>query len=252
MSAFRDHFSARSEEYAAYRPVYPVALVDFLASVSPDANLALDCGCGTGQLSVLLAARFREVVATDASAAQIKNAKVCFGVTYRVAAAEESGLPEGVVDLVTVAQAAHWFDLPAFYAEVLRVARPGAIIALVTYGHLHTESGCDRIIRKFYRDTLGPYWPPERRQVEDGYRSLPFPFSEIEPPRLTIEASWNLFELVGYLDTWSAVRALEKQAGPAPLESLRRELTEVWGDAGARHRVQWPLALRVGRIDKAA
>jgi SAM-dependent methyltransferase len=248
MSTFRDHFSVRSEEYAAYRPTYPAKLVDFLSSVSPDTNLALDCGCGTGQLSVLLASRFREIVATDASESQIKNAKACSGVTYRVARADESGLPEGIVDLITVAQAAHWFDLPLFYAEVRRVARPAAVMALITYGILHIEGPGDEIIQEFYRGKLGPYWPPERRHVEDGYRSLPFPFLEIEAPPLAIEVSWNLFELVGYLGTWSAVRALEKQTGSAPLDSLRSELTKAWGDAGSRRKVRWPLALRVGRV----
>src|SRR3954471_1174634 len=134
MTAFKDHFSSRAADFAAYRPTYPPELVDYLASVCPTSNLALDCGCGTGQLAVLLADRFKRVIATDASAQQIENAEPRERVTYRVAPAERSGLPDASADLVVAAQAAHWFDQPAFYAEARRVGRPGAILALVTYG----------------------------------------------------------------------------------------------------------------------
>src|SRR3954464_14207364 len=94
MTAFKDHFSSRAADYAAYRPTYPPELVDYLASVCPTSNLALDCGCGTGQLAVLLADRFKRVIATDASAQQIENAEPRERVTYRVAPAERSGLPD--------------------------------------------------------------------------------------------------------------------------------------------------------------
>ena len=55
-------------------------------------------------------------------------------VEYRVAPAERSGLPDAAVDLVTLALAAHWFDLPRFYAEVRRVGRPRTAIALISSG----------------------------------------------------------------------------------------------------------------------
>ena len=245
---FKDHFSSSAAGYAAYRPTYPARLVDELAGISPGHALALDCGCGTGQLSVLLARRFENVVATDASAAQIENAQAADRVTYRVALAENSGLTDGSVDLITVAQAAHWLDLDKFYAEAHRVARPKAAIALVTYGILHVEGAVDSVVRHFYYETIGPYWPPERRHVEEGYRNLPFPFTEVQLPPLAIEVSWRLEDLVGYVKTWSAVKAAEKKLGADPVMTFEEEMRQEWGEAGTRRRVVWPLSLRVGNI----
>ncbi|WP_019904563.1 class I SAM-dependent methyltransferase [Methylobacterium sp. 77] len=249
MARFKDHFSTHSADYAAHRPVYPQALVDRLADAAPALDLALDCGCGTGQLSTRLASRFRRVVATDASAEQIANATPHPHVAYRTVPADRSELPPGSVDLVTVAQAAHWLDLDAFYAETRRVARPRAVIALITYGILEVEGdAADAVVRHFYHDVLGPHWPPERRHVEDGYRSLPFPFEDIPMPSLAIEASWGLRDLIGYTETWSAVRQAEKAVGRAPIDAFRAELAEAWGDPETQRRVTWPLSLRTGRV----
>jgi SAM-dependent methyltransferase len=245
---FKDHFSSGAAGYAAYRPTYPIELVDGLAGISPSHELALDCGCGTGQLSVLLAERFAEVLATDASAAQIEQAQPREGVRYRTALAEDSGLPDGSVDLIAVAQAAHWLDLEKFYAEVRRVARPNAAVALISYGVLHVEGAVDRIVQRFYYETIGPYWPAERRPVEEGYRNLPFPFQETRLPNLAIEVSWRLEDLVGYVNTWSAVRVAEKALGSSPSTRFVEELRKEWGDAELRRGVTWPLSLRVGNV----
>jgi SAM-dependent methyltransferase len=253
MQTFKDHFSSHAAGYAAYRPTYPTSLVNYLATLSPRTELALDCGCGTGQLSVLLAERFAHVVATDASAQQIANAQPHERVEYRTTPAEQSGLPEETADLITVAQAAHWFDLDAFYAEVRRVAKRDAVLALITYGVLHlNESEPERIVQHFYSDVLGRYWPPERRHVEEGYRSLPFPFEEITSiPSFAIGISWSLDDLIGYAGTWSAVRAAERSLGREPIESFRRELARAWGDPLRRAAIRWPLSLRVGRLECA-
>jgi len=245
---FKDHFSTGSAGYAAYRPSYPPKLIDELAKVSPGRSLALDCGCGTGQLSVLLADHFDKVVATDASAPQIEKAQPHDRVQYRAALAEESGLLEGSVDLITVAQAAHWLDLEKFYGEVRRVARPNGVVALITYGVLHVEGDAEPIVQRFYYETVGPYWPPERRHVENGYRSLPFPFREIQLPNLAIEVSWTQEDLVGYVSTWSATKAAEKALGSNQTIQFEQELREHWGDPQTRRRVEWPLSLRVGRV----
>jgi SAM-dependent methyltransferase len=244
---FKDYFSAATG-YATYRPSYPIELVDELAKISPGHELALDCGCGTGQLSALLAERFEEVVATDASAAQIEKAQPCNGVTYRTALAEDSGLADASVDLITVAQAAHWLDLEKFYDEVRRVARPDAAIALITYGLLNVEGSVDRIVQRFYCETVGPYWPAERCIVEEGYRSLPFPFRETRLPEISMEASWRLKDLVGYVNTWSAVNAAKTALGLNPVEQFDEELRAEWGDEEQRRRVTWPLSLRVGNV----
>lgn len=243
-----DRFAGRAAGYAAYRPTYPVALVDYLVGLTPGRGLAWDAGCGSGQLSVLLADGFERVIATDASAEQIAAAAHHSRVEYRCAPAEASGLPDAVADLAVAAQAAHWFDLPAYYAEVRRVARPGAIVALVTYGNMSVDDGVDPLIRRFYAQVLGRYWAPARRHVEGGYRSLPFPFDECAAPALAINARWALPHLLGYVETWSAVRALAQAEGRAPLAALARDLARVWGPEATVRAVRWPLSLRVGRV----
>jgi SAM-dependent methyltransferase len=249
MSAFKDHFSTRAADYAAHRPSYPIELVDYLAGLAPARDVALDVGCGSGQLSVLLAERFGRVIATDASARQVESATPHARVEYRVAPAEASNLAPASVDLITAAQAAHWFDLPAFYAEARRIARPGAILALVTYGVLQADGAIDPAIQHFYRDVVGPYWPPERRHVETGYRDFDFPFGEISAPPLAIEVEWRAADLVGYADTWSAVRGAEKALGQSPIPAFGREIAKAWGNPDERRIIRFPLSLRVGRID---
>lgn len=245
---FKDHFSSASAGYAAHRPTYPARLVDELARISPSRERALDCACGTGQLSVLLAERFEDVIATDASAAQISQAQPRERVTYRTALAERSGLADGSVDLVTVAQAAHWLDLEKFYGEVRRVARAGAVVALITYGVLHVDGPADRDVQRFYHETIAPFWPPERRHVEDGYRSLPFPFPEVGIPPLAIEVAWTLDDLLGYINTWSAIRVAQAALGSNPADGLAAALGRVWGDPTVRRRVTWPLSVRAGHV----
>jgi len=246
--SFKDHFSARSGDYAAYRPTYPRALIDYLADRCRQTELALDVGCGTGQLSVLLAERFDRVIATDASPQQIGKARAHERVEYRVASAEASGLADHSVDLITAAQAAHWFDLDAFYSEVRRVGRPGAVLALVTYGVIQADPDINEAIQHFYNDVVGSYWPPERRHVEEGYRSFAFPFEEWTAPPLAIEVQWQAADLLGYVETWSAVRGLEKAEGREPLEAFRSNLSALWNDPQRRRTIRFPLSLRVGRI----
>jgi SAM-dependent methyltransferase len=248
---FKDHFSKGSEGYAAYRPSYPIDLVDELANLCPAKNRVLDCGCGTGQLSVLLAERFDEVVATDASSAQIEKAKKREGVIYRTALAEDSGLPDESVDLITVAQAAHWLDLDRFYQEVQRIARPNAILALITYGVLHVEGSVDTLIQQFYYQTIGSYWPAERKHVEDGYRNLPFPFPEVEVPEVNMQEFWNLDELMGYFNTWSATKEAEKVLGFNPVSQFRTTLLAEWKDPAIKKKITWPLSIRAGKVNAA-
>ena len=245
---FKDHFSDVAGAYAARRPSYPAALGDFLARLAPATRLAWDAGCGSGQLSVVLAGVFEQVVATDASPEQIARGASHPRVEYRCARAEASGLPEYVADLATAAQAAHWFDLPAYFAEVRRVTRPGGVVALISYGVVTVDPDLDAVIRPFYRDVLASYWPPERRHVDEGYRSLPFPFRELDASAFEIRLDWRLEDLVGYVGTWSAVWALEQAEGQGPFASFRRGLEAAWRPATAVRTVRWPLALRVGRV----
>lgn len=247
--AFHDHFSAVSRRYADCRPQYPAALFDYLVTVAPSGCRVWDCAAGTGQATMGLARVFPSIVATDASAEQIAQAKPQAGIEYRVAAAEQSGLPDASVGLITVAQALHWFDLERFYAEARRVLQPGGVLAVWAYELVYLgDEALDRRVLDFYSNVVGPYWPPQRAIVEAGYRTLPFPFSEWDPPRFQIETQWDLESLVGYFSTWSATNRYIQARGENPLEPLTEALREVWGEPGTARKMVWPLSMRIGRI----
>jgi SAM-dependent methyltransferase len=247
MVEFHDHFSRLATGYRQYRPTYPAALFHYLASIAPDRHGAWDCATGNGQAAVALAAYFAQVIATDASAGQIARAQPCPGVVYRVASAAASGLPAASMDLITVAQALHWFDLAGFYPEVRRVLRPGGVIAVWTYNRLRITPAIDQVVEHLYTDILGPWWPAERRLVETGYRDLPFPFTEQPPPTFEMRADWTLAQLMGYLHTWSAVGRYRQELGEDPLARLTPALAAAWGKAAVRN-LAWPLGLRIGLV----
>jgi len=245
---FKDHFSGVASAYAAHRPTYPAAVIDYLADQAAHRDLAWDAGCGSGQLSTLLAARFDRVIATDPSAAQIAQARPHQGVEYWQSSAEASGLDAASADLAVAAQAAHWFDLPRYYAEVRRVVRPGGVVALLAYGVVHVERDLAAIVDRFYWQTLAGFWPQERKIVEEGYRSLSFPFPELQAPAFAMTATWSLAQLLGYVRTWSAVQAIERERGGDAYTGFARALTGVWGDPSRQRVVRWELAVRAGRV----
>ncbi len=245
----KDHFSGHADRYEAFRPTYPDALFAYLSSLCPRRVLAWDCATGNGQAAVALAPFFSSIIGTDASQKQIDHARARENVQYRVSPAEEVSLGNNSIDLVTVAQALHWLDLPRFYAEVRRVARPDGVIAVWCY-QLHTITPeVDAIINRYYAETVGADWPPERRLVEEGYKTLAFPFDEITPPAFHMVHRWGLEQVLGYLSSWSATQRYQKRTGADPLELVRGELLTAWGDPVAPRDVTWPLHLRVGRIN---
>ncbi|MBD0261096.1 MAG: class I SAM-dependent methyltransferase, partial [Cytophagales bacterium] len=225
------------------------ALYDFLLSLTPAREAAWDAGTGNGQVAAQLAGAFTHVYATDISARQLEKAAPRDNVSYRVCRAESTGFPDGSFDLVTVAQALHWFDFGAFYAEVTRVARPGAVLAAWGYNLLHIGPAVDALVRTFYHDVVGSYWDAERRHVEASYATVPFPFPECPAPPLQMTTRWGREELLGYLNTWSAVQGYVKANGANPVEDLRPRLEALWPGSETRE-VQFPLFLRVGRVEK--
>lgn len=246
--SFADHFSGVAAGYAAFRPRYPDALFDFLAREAPARDAAWDCGTGSGQAAVGLARHFQRVIATDASDAQIASATADPRITYRVAPAEASGLSDRSVDLVTAAQAVHWFDRPRFWVEARRVLRPRGVVAVWTYVLFEIAPEIDRVVRRFYTDTVGPFWPAERRLTEERYRTIDFPFTEFDVPDFVIEQAVTLEEIAGYIRTWSATRGYLRQHASDPVDDLVAELAPLWGEAGRRRLARWPIAMRAGRV----
>lgn len=244
---FKDHFSSSAGIYKKYRPVYPVAMFEYFASIAPSAKSAWDCATGSGQAAGELARCFDQVIATDASRQQIENAKRIENVLYSVAHAEEAPIKSESVDLITVAQALHWFDSKRFFHEAKRVLKGNGIIAVWSYNLLSVTPEIDQAINAFYKETIGPYWPPERRLVEEGYKNIAFPFTAISCPEFSMSAVWTLENLMGYLSTWSAVKRYKEQNGFNPVEAIQEELAEKWGNPADKHKITWPLTVILGK-----
>lgn len=244
--AFKDHFSAISRNYAENRPNYPPELFDFLASNCPGKHLAWDCGTGNGQCAIGLADKFDRVIASDASSLQIRHATPHTRISYLVSNAEFSAIRSKTVDLVTVAQALHWFSFEEYYQEVFRVLKPDGIAAVWCYGFCQISPEIDEIVHEFYASIVGRYWHPERRHVETGYASIPFPFLEREAPKFEIELKWTLDRFLAYLDTWSASKGYMNANHESPVDLIRERMGRAWGHTQDRRQVKWPIHLRIG------
>ena len=246
--SFADHFSVTAADYARFRPDYPPALFEWIATLTREHDLAWDCATGNGQSAVALAAHFDDVVATDGSAAQLAAATVRRNVHYACAVAERCSLRSASANVVTVAQALHWFDRERFYQEVNRIVVPGGAIVVWSYGPMSVESRVDEVVHAFYQGTLADYWPSERSQVDNGYRDLPFPFAPIAAPELAMRREWTLAHLLGYIGTWSAVQRCRRINGEEPLRVFAERLAARWGPRDQPREVRWPLIVRSGRV----
>jgi SAM-dependent methyltransferase len=248
VSEFKDHFSRDSGDYAMFRPVYPDALFDWLAGQTPRHDLAWDCATGNGQAARGLARHYSRVVATDASMGQLEHAVAHARIEYRAAAAERSGLPDRSVDIVTVAQALHWLPLSFFFGEAQRVLAPGGLVAVWGYSRLSVASPpLDRELQRFHDEIVGPYWPPERKMVDDHYRGVPFPFAEVTVPPFALEQAMTRHGLEGYLRTWSATHRYRAARADDPLDQISQALAAEWPDPDEPRTVRWPLFVRAGR-----
>jgi SAM-dependent methyltransferase len=251
---FKDNFSKQASIYAQYRPSYPEGLYDFLLEQIPNKAQAWDCATGSGQVAKVLAKHFDQVIATDASKAQINHAVQMPNIRYQVATAEDSGLANDSIDFIAVGQAAHWFRMERFYEEVQRVARPEAMLALWGYGlgyfeaQVSNAAALNASIRHFYTQVVGKYWDAERKHIDNAYESIPFPYEPITTPEFKMQLSWSLDDLLGYLKTWSSVQKYIVQNGIDPVEKLRPELTQAWGDHTKQRTITWDIYLKFGKV----
>jgi SAM-dependent methyltransferase len=245
---FKDHFTAEARKYASARPTYPAELFAWIAAHAPSRGFAWDCATGSGQAARDLARYFGRVVATDASPAQISQAPPAPGVEYRVATAEQSGLDDHSAHAITVASALHWFEFDAFFREARRVLVPGGLVVAWCYSGIRVDGEVDAAIAEF-AELVATYWPPERRYVDEGYTTIPFPLREVVPPRPELRLDYTRDQLVGYLASWSASARYRDATGRDPLPRLHELLDPVWGEPDERRRVRWQLYVRAGYTD---
>lgn len=243
------HFGSQSNDYLRFRPDYPDALYQFLASLVSEHDLAWDVGTGNGQAASKIAKYFNNVIATDINAEQLQVAIQKTNIEYKNMPAEKTDLSNQSVDLITVAQALHWFNLPAFYAEVKRVAKENAVLAAWTYTLFKSTEEIDVIIKKLYLEILKECWPPERKYIDEEYKTIPFPFQKIPSPNFYIEKQYSFDELLGYLHTWSAVKEYQKRFGSDPLALIIPDLQKAWGDLKSSYTVHWTIHLLLGNVN---
>ncbi|MGB3623984.1 class I SAM-dependent methyltransferase [Ketobacter sp. MCCC 1A13808] len=246
-NSFKDYFSSGADSYRRFRPIYPDDLYQYLATTAPNKQLAWDIGCGNGQAAIALSGYFQQVIATDASAEQIAQTQPGDNLKFFVSPAEHIDAADNSIDLITVAQAIHWFDHARFFKEVDRTLKPGGLFAAWGYQLLYTDTPLDATIERFHSEIVGPYWPPERALLDNGYTRIAFPYPRLDNPPFYMRTRWTFDELIGYLNTWSAVKLYEKTNNTNPLELHFDEIKAAWGDPKKEQPIHWPLILYAGK-----
>jgi ubiquinone/menaquinone biosynthesis C-methylase UbiE len=244
---FNDHFSNQAATYRRFRPHYPKELFDFLASITPTKQSAWDCATGNGQAAVALADYFEKVTATDASEEQIKLAIEHSNVQYEVGTVENSELDDRSQDLITIANALHWFDIEPFFLEAQRVLKPKGVIAAWCYEAFNIDDSVSPSFDALYAD-LKSFWPKQIKLVRDKYKTIDFPFEEIHTPNFEMKLEWDLTHCLGYIASWSAVQAYRKELGKDPIEKHFDSICDAWGDHTVKRTVTWQVHIRVGRV----
>jgi ubiquinone/menaquinone biosynthesis C-methylase UbiE len=244
-----DLFSKQAKAYSQYRPKYPPELYQFISAQCIQHDYAWDCATGNGQAALALSHSFRKVLATDLSEEQIKIAPQKNNITYQVGIAEDRlDAPDLSFDLITIAQALHWPNLKLFYEEVMRVLKPDGIFAAWGYSfHAPISPEIDKLLNEFYFKTLEKFWKPNNHLLWEGYKTIPFPFEQIETPKFKMNVTWSLVELMGYFSTWSATQLYKDQNHSDPVMELYEQVKSHWGDPEDEKLLSWELSLRIGR-----
>lgn len=221
MKETKDKFSTQAETYKKFRPVYPERLYEVILKETLNRGVCWDCATGNGQVANVLSKHFNTVYATDLSEQQIKYAPKKENIIYSTGRAESSGFADKQFDLITVAQAMHWFDFDAFGKEANRVLKDDGTISVWGYGPLKMGNKVGRLVNKFYKDIIGSYWDPERRHIDEGYKNVSLNFNRVEiHNEFAIEECWSVEQLQGYFDSWSSVQNyIAKTAKIPPLRS---------------------------------
>lgn len=244
----KDNFSAQATQYAQFRPEYPAELYHYLQGRVTEKHAAWDCATGNGQAAKVLATIFEEVQATDISEKQLANAFQAPNIHYTNCPAEKTPFQDNSFDLITVAQALHWFSFDNFFNEVKRVAKPNAYFATWMYGLNHVNDSVDTLVRHLYKPILGDYWDAERHHIDELYAHIPFPFETIETATFSYTVRWHIEHYLGYLRTWSSVQKYIQLHNDDPIQRIEKDLRKVWGETILD--VTFPIFLKMGKVKK--
>ena len=242
----KDNFSKQASAYSKFRPQYSDEIIAYIISFVENKSKALDVATGNGQVAYKLSAAFETVYGIDISQNQLDNAYVANNIIYKAASAENTFFEDQELDLITVAQAVHWFNFDLFYKEVYRILKPNGVIAVLGYGLFSTNLNTDIILRDFYYNIVGPYWDAERKYLDENYQTIPFPFEEQAVEKFENQFKWSFEELIGYLETWSSVQHYIKKNNKNPLDIIRDMLKTSWEENDKK--VIFPMLLRIGKL----
>ena len=247
MKEIKDNFSKQSETYKKFRPEYPEELYKVILTHSKNRESCWDCGTGNGQVAKELSKNFKNVFATDISENQLKLAYKKPNISYSISRAEKTPFNDNQFDIITVAQAIHWFHFNSFYKEAKRVGKPNSKIFVIGYGLLKINPRIDKIITKFYTEIIGAYWDKERRHIDNKYNSIEFGFEEIPAPKnLEMALEWDMQQLIGYLNSWSSVQKYIVKNGSNPVDLIKKELLELADNKTLN--VSFPIFMKIGII----
>ena len=242
------YFSIQSERYARNRPTYPDELFSFLSGLCASHELVWDCATGNGQAARSLSKNFTHVIATDSSSEQIVRAVQRENIVYKIEEAEHSSLKNNSADLVTVATAIHWFNIPEFYKEVHRILKPGGIFAVWGYAGCNVNPELDLVLDDFAFNTLKNYWRPETKlNWQDKYETINFPYPLTAAPQFKAAARYNFNGLLNYLNSWSATQKYKDDNNANPVDVIIPRLEKLWHDKEEIKNVSWNLFLKCGK-----
>jgi hypothetical protein len=246
----KDLFSSQAKTYSQYRPGYPPEIFSFLSSLVKHHGLAWDCATGNGQAAVGLSPFFKKIIATDISEAQLVHAIPKENIEYKEASAENSGLEDDSVDLITVAQAYHWINWDAFHKEANRVGKKNSIVAVWMYNRMNiNDPVLNEIYNRFYLEITGPWWDAERKYVDANYETVKFDFADPGRKEFRSVVHWTLDDFTGYLSSWSAVQKFKEKNGHSPIDLIMKDLRSAWPGNEKREFI-FPIHLLFGRIEK--
>ncbi|XP_050228669.1 uncharacterized protein LOC126677891 [Mercurialis annua] len=256
-------FIKQAKQYAEGRPSYPQDLFQFIASNTPIRDLAWDVGTGSAQAAQSLARMYKNVIATDTSLKQLEFAPKISNVRYQCTPPvipmnqfEELISSESSVDLVTVAQALHWFELPTFYEQVKWVLKkPHGVIAAWCYTVPEVNDSVDSVFKPFYTVDSNPYWDSGRKWVDDKYTNIEFPFEPVDgfddtgPVKFVTEKMMKLDEYFTYLKSWSAYQTAKEKGVDLLSDEVTQKFKNAWIEDGQDKKVvKFPVHLRIGKV----